>query len=178
MSEGPLPHRVNIRKAVTRAARYAGTLGPEQLPRFEAVLEPQKPLQVEVVFGEDDEGQSIARVSLEAPVMLECQRCLGLMEKTLSSESTLGLVFDDEQARHLPARYEPWIAVDEVDLWEVAGEELALALPVVSYHSAEECAVPTELASAENGEEQEVLNEDNPFSVLSTLLSGSDEKEK
>ena len=179
MSDGPLPNRVNIRKAVTRAARYSGSLGAEQLPRFETILD-QRRVTVEVAFSRDEEGQAIAEVTLSAPVVLECQRCLGPLETTLSSHSQLALVLDDEQARHLPSRYEPWIALEDVDLWEMASEELALAMPVVSYHPEDECSVqvPKSTAPAEENVDGDAVSADNPFNVLSALLESGGDEEK
>jgi uncharacterized protein len=177
MSAGPLPNRVNIRKAVTRSARYSGVLSVEQLPQFSSVLDPVQPcIEVVVQFGEDEEGQQYAEVSMDASVTLECQRCLGPVALSLTGRSKLGLVHSDEQGRQLSSGYEPLIAVDEVDLWEVASEELALALPVVAYHPEGECRPPGEPQI----EQRELATEgkENPFSVLSALLDGNDLKEK
>jgi uncharacterized protein len=182
MSAGPLPHRVNIRKAVTRSARYAGCLGAEQLPQFSSLLNPADPqFSAEVEFGQDDEGRQYASVILNAKVVLECQRCLQPMLRDLSSESRLALVPSDEQAKQLPEDYEPWLAIDEVDLWALAGEELALALPVVAYHPAGECEPPggTDALGKENEDQGMAgIKPDSPFNVLSALLDSSDTKEK
>jgi uncharacterized protein len=187
MSAAPLPQRVNIRKAVTRGAKYAGRLGAAQLPQFASLLDPVKPdIGLQAEFGEDEEGQQYIVVAMQATVVQECQRCLQPVLLELAGESRLGLVPGDEQARHLPPRYEPWLAVDEVDLWELAGEELALALPVVAYHPEGDCSPPgdVEMNSAVTGlpeDKQQALtggSRDNPFSVLSTLLDSGDAKEK
>lgn len=177
MSAGPLVNRVNIRKAVTRSARYAGVLSAEQLPQFASVLDPEQP-QVEMVvqFGEDDEGQQYVGVTMNATVTLECQRCLGPVTLPLSSSSRLGLVHSDEQGKHLSSGYEPLIAVDEVDLWEVAAEELALALPVVAYHPEGDCRAPGEPQIEQRDPADD--GKESPFSVLSALLDGDDVKEK
>ena len=174
MSAGPLPNRVNIRKAVTRSARYTGVLTASELPQFSSLLDPaQSQVEAVVEFGDDDEGRQFADVVMNATVTLECQRCLGPVQLTLESSSRLGLVHSDEQAKHLPAGYEPLIAVDEVDLWQVAAEELALALPVVAYHPAGECQAPGAPQVTDPGSPES--ERENPFSVLSTLL-GSDDK--
>ena len=185
MSAAPLPNRVNIRKAVTRSARYSGRLGADQLPQFAELFEAGKPaLDVAVEFGEDEEGRQFALVEMEAEVVLECQRCLQPVQQHLAGKSRLGLVADDEQARHLPAGLEPLIAVDEVDLWMLAAEELALALPVVAYHPRGACEPPQSdrserLGRSENEERGSTEHgSDNPFSVLSALLDSTDTKEK
>jgi uncharacterized protein len=182
MSAAPLPHRVNIRKAVTRAARYAGCLGAEQLPQFSSLLNPANPQSnVEVEFGQDDEGRQYAVVAIEARVVLECQRCLQPMLQELASESRLALVHSDEEARQLPAHYEPWLAIEEVDLWALAAEEFALALPVVAYHPRGECEPPggsEAVREKDDDQGMDVQKPDSPFNVLSTLLDSSDMKEK
>jgi len=178
MSPGPLPQCVNLRRAVTRNARYQGTLGPQQLPRFSDVLERDGDLAISVQFGEDEEGRQFADVEVEASVRLQCQRCLQPLSQRLTGRSRLALVLSDEHAKHLPAQYEPWIARDEVDLWEVAAEELALALPVVAYHDAGVCEAPPVPAGEEEHAAAPAENgSDSPFNVLSTLL-GDDGKEK
>lgn len=182
MSAAPLPNRVNIRKAVTRCAKYSGCLGSEQLPRFAALLDPARPLvDVSVEFGSSEEGQQFAAVEMSARVVLECQRCLQPVHCELKAVSRLGLVPGDEQAQQLPAGLEPLIAVDEVDLWELAGEELALALPVVAYHPEGECEPPKSdrVERSDNEERGSTEQEsENPFSVLSALLDSADTKEK
>ncbi len=180
MSDTPLPHRVNIRKAVTRCARYEGVLGGTEMPQHQQVLGADNPLYLEVSFGVDEDGRQVADVDMEATVALECQRCLKPLSRTLRSRSRLGLVHDDEQARHLPAEYEPWIALDEVDLWEVGAEELALALPVVDYHPVGECEAPVTGPPDEDdaGEGEAPASKDNPFSVLSALLENGADEEK
>lgn len=182
MSAAPLPNHVNIRKAVTRSASYCGWLGSEQLPQFAQLLDPaESRVNVSVEFGSDEEGQQLAVVEMHATVVLECQRCLQPVHCELKANSRLGLVQGDEQAQQLPAGLEPLIAVDEVDLWELAGEELALALPVVAYHPEGDCEPPkSDRADRSNNEERGSTEQEpeNPFSVLSTLLDSVDTKEK
>ena len=178
MSAGPLPQCVNLRKAVTRNARYEGLLGPRELPRFTDILSEGDRVHFTVVFGVDVEDRQFAEVTIDATVRLECQRCLERFERQVSGHSHLALVPSDEHAKHLPAGYEPWIAMDEVDLWNMAAEELALALPVVAYHDRDECTAPALLpGSGRNKDTGRDAPSDSPFNVLSTLLS-DDDKEK
>lgn len=182
MSPAPLPNRVNIRKAVTRSARYTGGLGAEQLPQFAQMLDPAAPLiEVAVEFGEDEEGQQFAAVTMQGRVVLECQRCLQSVLFTVEGDSRLGIVPGDEQAKQLSSGLEPLIALDEVDLWELAEEELALALPVVAYHPEGDCEPPKSDRSGRSEHQELGLADqatDNPFSVLSSLLVNDDTKEK
>jgi uncharacterized protein len=191
MSEGPLPHTVITRKAVTREARYSGVLGAAELPQLKDVLgaADTAPVSAEMRFFRDEEERQVVAVKLHARVRLECQRCLEMFDTDIASESELAIVRSDEEAQALPARYEPLIALEEADLWRIVEEELALALPVVAYHPAGECAVapvPGEAALPEESagggarrERGESAGEErpNPFGVLSSLLEQKGEAE-
>lgn len=172
MSDGPLPQCVNIRKAITREALYEGALAAENLSQINDLVLAPAGLSVRAQFGVDEEGRQIVDLAISAQVEMVCQRCLNPMLLPITSESRLGLVMTDEQARSLPKNYEPWIAMDEVDLWAMASEELALALPVVAFHDPGECSAPPHRATQESPAEAE--DTQNPFDVLSTLLSTED----
>jgi uncharacterized protein len=177
MSATPLPQSVVVRKAVTRDARYEGFLGGEELPQFSQLLVGPDAVHVVLQFGRDEEGRQVLEVSLQVAAELECQRCLASFTAKLESESRLALVLTDEQACALPRNYEPWLVEEEIDLWAVAGEELALALPAVAYHPAGQCEAPDHGAGAPETESRDDGPDDNPFGVLSTLLGGGDAKE-
>jgi len=175
MSDTPPPQCVNIRKAVTRAAHYEGELSAEQLPRSSDLLGPGA-LRIQAAFGRDEEHRQVVDVVLAGTVELECQRCLKPVAVPVESRSRLGLVLTDEQAQGLPKTYEPWIAIDEVDLWAMAEEELALALPVVAYHRDGECRTPAPPRDTEENAGPE--DGHNPFDVLSSLLDGAGDQER
>ena len=179
MSAGPLPQRIDLRKALARGDCYQGVLDTSQLPQMADVVDPENPaVEMGICFSRDEWGQAVADVSLQAPVLLQCQRCLAPLREKLASRSRLGLVTSDEQARHLRADYEPWIAIDEIDLWDVAAEELALALPLVAYHPAGVCAAPMEQAPEKPLTPLAPRRVDRPFAILSTLLAGDGTEEK
>lgn len=170
MSDGVLPQRVNTRKAVAREARYAGVLGPSQLADFAGVLadDDGAPVAARVRFGRDGDDRAVVAVSLRARVRLECQRCLGWFSRELRSDSRLALVAGDEQAKQLPADYEPLLSGEDTDLWSVVAEELALALPVVAYHPRGECVPPPKAPDSDPGAVS--AQGGSPFEVLSALL--------
>jgi uncharacterized protein len=175
MSGGLLPQTVNTRKAVTREACYRGVLGAAQLPQLREMLPgDSQPVSVAMRFFSDEQGRKRISVELDATVQLVCQRCLEPFTSRIASRSELGIVRSDEEALHLPGDCEPLIALEETDLWRVAEEELALALPVVAYHPEGECsAVPGAPQSALEPGDLAGEETQNPFGVLSTLLDNT-----
>ena len=174
MPDSPLPHTVNTRKAVARAARYSGALGVQQLRSVADVLlaDEGSLVRADIRFTRDDEDRQIVLVDIEAVVQLQCQRCLEPYTQAIESHSELAIVSSDEEARLLPARYEPLLAGEETDLWEVVAEELALALPVVGYHDRGMCPPSRKVPEAQNREDPDRDDGEHrsPFAALSTLL--------
>jgi uncharacterized protein len=111
---------------------------------------------------------------LSAPVILECQRCMGDMQVTLESRFDLGLVISDEQAQRLPKALEPFLVEDfNADLWAMVEDELLLVLPPFPLHEREECPAKEDLEALEVPEASEEpeteQRKENPFSVLAGL---------
>lgn len=129
--------------------------------------------RVSLSFSMDGERRRMVTGELEAPVTLECQRCMGPMQKTLVSRFTLGLVTSDEQAQQLPKELEPFLTDDfSADLWSLTEDELLLVLPPFPLHERDECPAREELEAFEldeSGDEPVRKSEDNPFSVLADL---------
>jgi uncharacterized protein len=178
MSTASLPRVLDFRKAAAREASLSGSLRPADLPRLRAMLAGDGgDLQVRAGFRRDDQGRSIVDLEVEARLELRCQRCLGNFEHALASASQVAAVFTDEQARQLPAPLEPAIVVDEVDLWDLAEEELVLAVPAFPCH--EDSACLRDLAGdlqAGSGAEPDMPARENPFKVLSRLKEDSDQQ--
>lgn len=129
--------------------------------------------RVRLSFSMDGERRRIVSGELEAPVQLECQRCLGPMASTLTSRFVLGLVTSDEQAQQLPKELEPFLTEDfSADLWSMVEDELLLVLPPFPLHERGECPARAALEAHEpSGEVARPAREpgDNPFSVLADL---------
>lgn len=174
------------------SAELPKTVDPYRLAEQNIVLEGEIPLKalsrfgdsvygfedgavcrVELSFSMDSERRRMVTGELEAPVTLECQRCMGPMQKTLVSSFTLGLVTSDEQAQQLPKELEPFLTDDfSANLWSMIEDELLLVLPPFPLHERDECPAREELEAFEpddSGEEPAKKSEDNPFSVLADL---------
>lgn len=168
------------------------TVDPYRLAEQHIVLEGEIPLKALTRFGDSVFGigaDSVCRVTLsftmdserrrmvtgelEAPVTLECQRCMGPMQTVLVSSFTLGLVTSDKQAQQLPKELEPFLTDDfSADLWSMTEDELLLVLPPFPLHERGECPAREQLEAFEpKAQEEEPVrkSEDNPFSVLADL---------
>ena len=112
-------------------------------------------------------------VSVEARVVMQCQRCLSDMEVPVKSASLMACVWSDEEAAALPATYEPLMVDDAADLSDIAEEEILLAIPVSPIHETECKSVEQHAAleaDAEGLEQVEDSGErDGPFAVLERL---------
>ena len=91
----------------------------------------------------------VARLDVEADVVLTCQRCLGPMRRSLASESRL--VFAEGGAAELPDGFEA-VGGDprKLDLAALVEDELLLAVPIIPQHgAAEACRLPDAAAGKE-----------------------------
>jgi uncharacterized protein len=111
----------------------------------------------------------VVRLAVTADVVLTCQRCLGRVRRTLSSEAQL--VFADEDAPELPDGYEA-VGGDprKLDLAALVEDELLLELPIIPQHAAgDACELPAAAAAqAEAGAKTPEMR--RPFADLKDLL--------
>ncbi len=171
MSTEPLPSALDVRKAAARGVSISGTLKPADLPRFRALLADEAGcVRVFLAFSRDEENRSLAQVRVEAEVAVICQRCLGPMPLRVEGDNVLAVVWNDDQAKHLPRHLEPLLVSEEAcNLWELVEDELMLAMPPFSYHDTEYCK---ETMSGYTGPADEVAQREtraNPFDVLAQL---------
>ncbi|MCM0611627.1 DUF177 domain-containing protein [Marinobacter sediminum] len=175
-SHAELPKSVDPYRLAEQNSTLEGEIPLSALARFrEAVLgiEEGAACSVKLSFYMDAERRRIVSGELEAPVNLECQRCLGSMQTALVSRFTLGLVTSDEQAQQLPKDLEPFLTNDfSADLWLMVEDELLLVLPPFPLHDRDECPAGEDLEAYEpNGSpaQPDEPRKENPFSVLADL---------
>jgi len=173
MKPGALPHMVEVRTLAARRIVIDGELEVTRMPRLsQAIAEAEGPARVSANFDRDEEGRYILDLSVAMPVAVSCQRCLSPMLVELASHSLLAALWTDDQAEHLPSRYDPLVTSDETDLWSVVEDELLLAMPAFSYHDNIDCGADTEYQQKQNlgaPVVEEPQQKDNPFSVLAAL---------
>ena len=170
MNQGLFPVRVDPLQSVEQEAVYSGSIAVSKLERLQDYLQDNSgEAQIEIQFGHDEQGIALLRGQCQSPVRMTCQRCMNPVEVELTTSFELGIVFSDEQAKHLPKQYEPVIAeADSLELLPVVEDELILSLPMYAYHTqcednnlvqtVEEEPVPVETEAPKN-----------PFSVLEQL---------
>ncbi|KAA1174879.1 hypothetical protein FWJ25_05720 [Marinobacter salinexigens] len=171
-----LPKTVDPYRLAEQNSTLEGTIPLGDLTRFqEAVLgvDEGAACSVKLSFYMDGERRRVVSGELEAPVNLECQRCMGSMPVTLNSRFSLGLVTSDEQAQQLPRDLEPFLTEDfTANLWSMVEDELLLVLPPFPLHDRNECPAGEELTAFEpdgSEAEPEAPKKENPFSVLAGL---------
>jgi uncharacterized protein len=131
-------------------------------------------VDVDLVFGIDEQGIRYIKGHLVAGLMLQCQRCLEPFKYEIISDFLSGLAHTEEEAGRLPERYDPLVVADgSLVLGDMVEEELIVSLPIVSMHDAKACKAKLPFAA---GVEADVLAEkDNPFKVIKSLRSKRDE---
>ena len=173
MTLGALPHTVEVRTLAARSRTVEGVVDCARMPRLSAaIVAADGPARVNARFSRDEEGRFVVSLDVEIPVQVACQRCLQPLPLTLVSSSQLAALWNDEQAAHLPVRYDPLVTGEETDLWQVVEDDLLLALPPFSYHDNIACAEGTAVeppAVQSLTEEDTPKTRENPFSVLAAL---------
>ncbi|MCB1687822.1 MAG: DUF177 domain-containing protein [Halioglobus sp.] len=170
-----LPIMLDIRQAAVRGVTVSGVLKPLDLKRLRPLLAGDTgAISAEFNFSRDEERRYLMRVAVEADVVVTCQRCLEDLPEHLSCDSTLAIVWTDEEAAHVPRHLEPLVVMEPPsNLWEVVEEELILALPPFSYHETDECKMKTAAYSDPILEEDAGEKRPNPFNVLAQLKPGN-----
>jgi uncharacterized protein len=170
-----LPLMLEVRQAAVRGVTVSGVLKPLDLQRFRLLLAGDEgEISTEIHFSRDEERRYLMRVAIVADVVVTCQRCLESMPAKLSSESTLAIVWTDDEAAHVPKQLDSLVVTDgPCNLWEVVEEELILSLPPFSYHETEDCKL--EIAAFRDLVSYEETGDDrpNPFNVLAQLKPGN-----
>ncbi len=176
MKTGALPKQLDLRGLAARGAHIKGTVSPEDLPRLaDSGIGMVESGSAAFDFRRDEEARYVVAVSVEARVVMQCQRCLSDMEIPVKSASLMACVWSDEEAAALPGTDEPLIVDYAADLSDIAEEEILLAIPLSPIHETECKSIEQQAAlkaDAEGLEQVEDSGErDSPFAVLKRLKS-------
>lgn len=167
----PLPASLDVRKAAARGATVSGVLKPGDLPRVRPLLAGDDgEIAVEMRFSRDEEGRYLVEVRIEADVQVQCQRCLNGMSEHLSCDSTLAVVWTDEEAARLPRHLDALVETESnSNLWELVEDELILARQPFSYHDTDDCRSTTATFADPDAVEEVNDSKPNPFEILGRL---------
>lgn len=120
-----------------------------------------------------EQGHVVADVSVEAEVVLQCQRCLAPMTQRLAGGSRVALVESEAAAAGAPAELETALAPEgRLRLVDLLEEELLLALPPAPRHPEGQC--PGDATRPET--EELVEPAQRPFASLGELLKSGRSK--
>lgn len=114
-------------------------------------------------------AQAWLRLVLHAKVELTCQRCLSPVAVTLDVDRWFRFVAGEQQAAALDAESDDDVLASSrsFDLFELAEDELLLALPLVARHEA--CPQPLAAPAAAAGASDAPDIEASPFAALAAL---------
>jgi uncharacterized protein len=115
------------------------------LPRLaDRVIGSRAPIDWRIEGTVDAMGRLALAVLLEGTVTLECQRCLGSLELTISQRTQLLLAHDEVETARLDAESdaEVLLAATTLDPQTLIEDELVLALPYVARHPDGSCKPP------------------------------------
>ena len=176
MKTGALPKQLDLRGLAARGVQITGTVSLDDLPRLaEAGIGIVDSGSAAFDFRRDEEARYVVAVSVEAKVVMQCQRCLSDMEVPITTASLMACVWTDEEAASLPAAYEPLLVEDATDLSDIVEEEILLAIPVSPLHEAECKSAAQQAALEAHAEDSEMVEgiaeRDGPFAVLEQLKS-------
>jgi len=176
MKTGALPKQLDLRGLAARGVQISGTVSPEDLPRLaEAGIGIVELGSAAFDFRRDEEARYVVAVSVEAKMVMRCQRCLSDMEVLITTASLMACVWTDEEAAALPEAYEPLIVDDAADLSDIVEEEILLAIPVSPTHERECKSAEQQAALAAEvegpAEVKGTGERDSPFAVLERLKS-------
>ncbi len=149
------PDLLDPRKAVAQRSVFEGEMALARLPRLSKLLwrgeESTAPISSNAShavhyrfeFGRDVDGHSIVRGQVAAELPVCCQRCFERYDLVVETVVNLALAEGIDEAKALPAQYEPLLLEDRLmrasDLIE---DELILAVPAIPRHPEGACEPP------------------------------------
>lgn len=161
-----LPETVDFLKQAERNVRLEGVWPLAGLERLSEVLSDNSgELYARVSFS-SGAGYLCMQGSIDAALVLNCQRCLEPMQHEVSERFKFGLITSEEEADELPADIEPYLVEgEEQSLIDVLEDELLLSIPIAAMHQ-EECSEYLRQLNEKRRVEKE---KSNPFAVLKDL---------
>jgi uncharacterized protein len=144
---GDLPARFDAFRLARERGSRTGSVDVASLPRLaDRIIETETPAPVawSVAGTVDAMGRPALSLRLSGVVMLECQRCLGVLHWPIAHQTDLVLARDDAEAARLDADAdaEVLLASAPLDPITLVEDELVLTLPFAARHPDDECTAP------------------------------------
>ena len=170
MSKDYLPLHVNPFRFAENATTLHGHMLLKNMQRLLPSLSLDAgDVEVKLEFGVDSEKFRFVKADIEAPIVLQCQRCLEPFSYTINSHFVSGLVGSEEAAQDLPDYYDPLVVADNtLILQDMIEEELIISLPIVPMHDPKDCKTRLPIIIADTSQGEDAVKE-NPFKVIESL---------
>lgn len=171
MHKDNLPQKVDPFRFAESASSLHGSIPLKNMERLtESLASTEGEVNVDIVFGIDEQGIRFIKGRLSAQTVMQCQRCLSPFDYEIITDFAFGMVHTEIDADKLPESYDPVVIEnDELFISELIEGELIVALPLVAMHDPKDCNVKLPIESA-LGMMPEVENE-SPFKVIESLRS-------
>ena len=174
MHKDTLPTKIDPFRFAENAHGLQGVLQIKGMARLcESLSATDGTVDVDILFGIDEQGIKFAKGHLSTRLKLQCQRCLEPFEYEIIGSFMSGIVHTDEEADQLPERYDPLIVKDNsLVISDMIEEELLVSLPIVPMHDLGACKVKLPFASGV--EVTTDAEKENPFKVIEKLRTKRD----
>lgn len=161
---------INPLRLAKAKERIVGNVQLASLARLKGILlENKGKLKYSLSFDYDESGVCVVESSIEARLILQCQRCFEPVEVEIQKSSLLGVVNDEDEFDSLAREYEPLQLDDDViTVEELVEDELLLSIPLSALHPVDKC---TGIEDLERINAEAKLN---PFSGLAALIKDKD----
>jgi len=175
MYKDNLPLKFDPFRFADHSLSLSGTLSIRDMSRLRSSLSSDEgEVQVDLVFGVDEEGIRNVKGHITTGLILQCQRCLEPFRYEVNGDVMSGIVRTEKEADRLPERYNPLLVTDPLlVLGEMVEDELIVSLPIVPMHKIDDCKAKQVLESVSG---DSVEKRENPFKVIESLRSKRNEK--
>jgi len=140
---GTLGEYLDLTRASHQPVRWTGTISIAALPRLAAAVADTSGQASANLQAMHDGGQVSVQGTVEANLVLTCQRCFGNLVFPVKADFNLAWVRSEKEATGLPDVYEPLLSGSgRVKIADLIEDELLLALPMAALHTvSQECGV-------------------------------------
>ena len=177
MDDCSLPEYADVTKVFLQELEISGSISLANLANLKGILNNDNGrLWVNLRFFQNKSGRRIITGKLRADLQVLCQRCLQPLELDIEDDINLAVVERESDSKGLEAIYDPWVCKEhKLSLADLVGEQLILALPIVSLHSDPNCLEKLEydLSGTTNDCGLEART---PFDGLRSLIDESTKK--